>query len=212
MNELKVSLNHLPVQLGEHYSIEVTLVPDEQWDSGVMHLPVGEAVPLIVQLTALEDGGLAQVSGECRLVGECVRCLDPVEKHVHIEVSEVFSEAPDRSDHSKGWGKTSGAKASGDQEAANRDSRFNSHGIQVEGDELDAPYTIERNQIDLEPLLLDAILGESDYRPLCRPDCEGLCPHCGIKLVDAPSDHHHDFINPRFEALKGFFDQEQSEN
>lgn len=166
-------------------------------------------MPLIVQFTALEDGVLAHVSGECRLVGECVRCLDPVAKHVHIEVSEVFSEVPDRS---KGWGKTSGAKALGGREAAIRDSRSNSRGIQVEGDEMDAPYTIERNQIDLEPILLDAILGESDYRPLCRPDCEGLCPHCGIKLVDAPNDHHHDFINPRFEALKGFFDQEQSEN
>jgi uncharacterized protein len=40
-------------------------------------------------------------------------------------------------------------------------------------------YPIEDDQIDLEPMLLDALVPELPLAPLCRPDCAGLCQHCG---------------------------------
>lgn len=40
-------------------------------------------------------------------------------------------------------------------------------------------YPIEHDQIDLEPLVREAVLLELPLAPLCRPDCKGLCPVCG---------------------------------
>jgi len=34
--------------------------------------------------------------------------------------------------------------------------------------------------VDLEPLIRDALLLELPAVPLCRPDCQGLCPACGV--------------------------------
>jgi uncharacterized protein len=40
-------------------------------------------------------------------------------------------------------------------------------------------YPIADDAIDLGPLVRDAIVLELPAAPLCRPDCLGLCPHCG---------------------------------
>jgi uncharacterized protein len=37
----------------------------------------------------------------------------------------------------------------------------------------------EDGNIDLAPLLREYMLLELPIRPLCRPDCKGLCPECG---------------------------------
>ncbi len=36
--------------------------------------------------------------------------------------------------------------------------------------------------LDLEPLLREYMLLDFPMRPLCRPDCQGLCPVCGTDL------------------------------
>ena len=38
----------------------------------------------------------------------------------------------------------------------------------------------EDDIVDLEPLIRDALLLELPAVPLCRPDCRGLCPSCGV--------------------------------
>ena len=35
------------------------------------------------------------------------------------------------------------------------------------------------DQLDLEPMVREAVLLELPLAPLCRPDCAGLCPECG---------------------------------
>ena len=42
--------------------------------------------------------------------------------------------------------------------------------------------------LDLNYLVLNAILTQLPLRHLCRPDCKGLCPHCGANLNDGPCD------------------------
>lgn len=46
-------------------------------------------------------------------------------------------------------------------------------------------FPIEHDQLDLEPLVREAILLELPEAPLCRPDCAGLCPTCGVDLNTA---------------------------
>lgn len=45
--------------------------------------------------------------------------------------------------------------------------------------------------IDLEPALRDAVVLALPNNPLCRQDCPGLCPECGVHRDDLPADHSH---------------------
>jgi uncharacterized protein len=65
---------------------------------------------------------------------------------------------------------------------------------------------LDGDLLDLEPALRDALVLELPANPLCRPDCPGLCPECGVHLDDVPADHHHDQPDPRWAALGGLVD------
>lgn len=56
------------------------------------------------------------------------------------------------------------------------------------------------NTIDLEQAIIDAVGLELPFAPMCRSDCPGLCPECGVSLTAEP-DHHHDRIDPRWAKL-----------
>lgn len=63
-------------------------------------------------------------------------------------------------------------------------------------------YLIEDGFIDLAPLAHDAILLELPLAPLCRSDCRGLCPYCGIDLNDATCECQAP-LDPRWATLDG---------
>jgi uncharacterized protein len=58
--------------------------------------------------------------------------------------------------------------------------------------------------IDLEPVLRDAIVLELPFQPVCRPDCLGLCPDCGVDLNTAVDHNHDDAVDPRWSKLAQF--------
>ena len=82
---------------------------------------------------------------------------------------------------------------------------------QVEDEEEDQLW-VEQDSINLETLLRDAIVTLVDDRPLCRPDCPGLCPMCGEKWDNLPADHRHDDIDPRFSKLASLLESVQSDD
>jgi uncharacterized protein len=41
-------------------------------------------------------------------------------------------------------------------------------------------YPLSADWLDLEPLAHDACILELPLAPLCRNDCLGLCPECGV--------------------------------
>ena len=43
-------------------------------------------------------------------------------------------------------------------------------------------YEIQGEHLNLKEFLLDALYGCIPERPLCRPDCKGLCEECGQNL------------------------------
>jgi uncharacterized protein len=57
--------------------------------------------------------------------------------------------------------------------------------------------------VDLEQPIIDAVGLELPFSPVCRPDCPGLCPQCGVPLATAEPGHHHDQIDPRWAKLAG---------
>jgi uncharacterized protein len=70
---------------------------------------------------------------------------------------------------------------------------------------------LEGDLIDLEPVIRDAMVLALPLSPLCRDDCPGLCPECGVRLADAEPDHHHDAVDPRWAALQGMLDEQRED-
>jgi uncharacterized protein len=61
----------------------------------------------------------------------------------------------------------------------------------TDDEELLSPYVVD-DQLDLGRWAHDAAVLAVPPRILCRPDCAGLCPVCGVSLNDAdPSAHEH---------------------
>ena len=173
-NSLTLSLARLPRALGStlHQDL-VWVTPD---DLGTPSMSAVPGVPLDVSadFTSVEDGVLVQLATSVDLVGECVRCLDEVRGHHDVSSAEVYFEP--------------GAPALTPTDD--------------EDEEVEDLFVIgERDTIDIDTQLRDAIVTLVDPRPLCSSDCAGLCDVCGEKWVDLPADHEHVVIDPRLASL-----------
>jgi uncharacterized protein len=70
-----------------------------------------------------------------------------------------------------------------------------------EGEELESPY-VEDGVLDLRAWARDALALALPAQLLCREDCLGLCPTCGIDLNVAEPDHGHEQApDPRWAKL-----------
>ncbi len=70
--------------------------------------------------------------------------------------------------------------------------------------EPEIPRLTDHHELDLEPLVREAIQLAEPIAPLCREDCPGLCPVCGEELASGVHDHDEVPIDPRLEALRAF--------
>ncbi|MEV6316389.1 YceD family protein [Streptomyces sp. NPDC051776] len=145
----------------------------------VIGVPGDAAVELDLRLESVMEGVLVTGTVRAPLKGECVRCLEPLERELEADFQEMFS-YPDADDRSR-------ETESGD-DAEDEDLLF-----------------LEDGMFDLEPVLRDAVVLALPLQPVCREDCPGLCPECGARLADDP-DHHHDAVDIRWAALQGLAD------
>jgi uncharacterized protein len=67
--------------------------------------------------------------------------------------------------------------------------------------EEDEASRLEGELLDLEPVLRDAVVLALPFRPVCTPDCPGLCLECGARLQDDPCHAHEESVDPRWAAL-----------
>ncbi|HEY5514911.1 MAG TPA: YceD family protein [Pengzhenrongella sp.] len=145
----------------------------------VIGIPAGTDLELELRLEAVMEGVLVTGSIRGRAIGECVRCLDEVVDDVDVSLTELY--------------------------AYSERARI----AEAEGDDLEDVRELEGDLIDFEPVLRDAVVPALPFRPLCRPDCPGLCSECGAHLADDP-DHSHEILDPRWAALdrlQGTFDE-----
>jgi uncharacterized protein len=69
-------------------------------------------------------------------------------------------------------------------------------------DEPDVVRLTDHHELALGGPVRDAISLAEPIAPLCRPDCPGLCPVCGVELASGPHDHPEGDVDPRLEALR----------
>ena len=142
----------------------------------VIAVKAGTDIGLDVRLESVMEGVLVSGTAHAHATGECVRCLDPVEQDVDVTFQELYVYP----------------------EKKRRDGRPH----QGEGDESEADeYELQDDLVDLEPVLTDAVVLALPFQPVCREDCPGLCPQCGVRLADDP-EHEHDDVDPRWAALQ----------
>jgi len=75
------------------------------------------------------------------------------------------------------------------------------HSATDETTEEDEVGRLQGDLLDLEPALRDAVVLALPNHPLCREDCPGLCPECGVPWDELPAGHSHTQLDPRWAAL-----------
>ena len=80
-------------------------------------------------------------------------------------------------------------------------ARRGEEGAEVAEEDLDV-FPFDGERIDLEPLFREQFVLAVPYAPLCREDCKGLCPQCGIDRNTGTCTCEKP-IDPRLAALKG---------
>lgn len=151
-----------------------TVSAPEDFGIEVIGVPGGTDVGLDLRLESVMEGVLVTGTAHAPLKGECVRCLEPVERELDVDFQEMYAYpgADDRGGHAE------------------------------DADDEETP-TIEADLFDLEPVLRDAVVLALPLQPVCREDCPGLCPQCGSRLADDP-EHQHETADIRWAALEGF--------
>ena len=107
---------------------------------------------------------------------DCTRCLQPIASDQTIDFSVAYVSPED-------YG--------------------NSVETELKEDDLEVAI-FEDNKIDLAELAREQILLSLPTRFLCKEDCKGLCPKCGINKNMQTCRCEEKEIDPRWEALKKF--------
>ncbi|MDG4664785.1 DUF177 domain-containing protein [Mycobacterium sp. 236(2023)] len=147
---------------------------------GVELIAIDEGAPLDLdlRLESVSEGVLVTGTVSAPTSGECARCLKPVSGEVEIDLTELYA-YPD--------------SATDETTEADEVPRVGRDG--------------GAETVDLEQPIVDAVGLALPFSPVCSPDCAGLCTECGVPLIDAEPDHHHEQIDPRWAKLAQLRDQ-----
>lgn len=169
---LVIDITRLGRRPGSLRTLHETVPAPERIGLSLIGIPEGAPLTLDLQLQSVSEGVLVTGTVSAPTTGECARCLGPLSGDVSIDVTELF------------------AYPGSDTEATTEEDEV---GHVVSGNQGDS--------IDLTQTIVDAVGLTLPFSPLCREDCEGLCPECGVVLADAGPDHQHDVIDPRWAKL-----------
>ncbi len=90
--------------------------------------------------------------------------------------------------------------------AAEFDYEFDEHisnsSVAAEEDDV---IVISGSTVDVTDIALNNFLVAAPMRYLCKPDCKGLCPHCGADRNVKDCDCEDGVIDPRLSALEDLF-------
>lgn len=136
------------------------------------------------------SGRLVRVDGDAfrlrgRLVTEvefsCVLCLEPFGADVGEELDLLYLPQSDN------------VAAEGEHE----------HGL---GDDELAVSFYRNDEIDLAHMIWEQIVLALPMKPVCKPDCQGLCPDCGVNRNIKSCSCARDTVDPKWQSLKSLLE------
>lgn len=83
-------------------------------------------------------------------------------------------------------------------------ARCLTHAVQPFAEEFLETYSNKLEIIDIMLLVRQTLALTEDIQFLCRPDCKGLCPYCGVDLNKSSCNCKPENLSP-FAVLKGKF-------
>lgn len=139
-----------------------------------------------VKLTARlvsADGGAYRLRGRLETEVElpCVRCLEPFRTAVREELDLLYLSQSDN------------VAADGENE----------HGL---GDDELAVSFYRNDEIDLAHMIWEQIVLALPMKPVCKSDCQGLCPDCGVNRNTTSCACVRDTVDPRWQSLKSLLE------
>jgi uncharacterized protein len=138
---------------------------------------------------------LEKDNDKIRLVGrlqatletDCGRCLEAMPVNVDAKLDVMFLP--------EGTAVPGRAGSSGDED-------------ETEVREADTGVAFYKNDtIDLGEMIRDEFYLALPMKPLCRADCQGLCPECGVNRNRETCACKTEWVDPRMESLKKLFNQ-----
>jgi uncharacterized protein len=119
---------------------------------------------------------------------DCGRCLEPFTVAVDAPLDLMFlPEEP----------------AVGDPAAKNADDDVE---LEVRADDVGVTF-YKGDAIDLAEVMREQFYLAMPMKPLCKPDCQGLCPVCGGNRNRERCACRADWVDPRMEPLKKLLDK-----
>lgn len=106
----------------------------------------------------------------------CARCLGEYQLHLESEFTLFFRK-------SRG-------------EACDEEVELGQHDL--------VSLSYEGDEIDFTPCISEQIVMELPYKPLCKAECKGLCPVCGVDLNSGDCGCERQPLSLKFGALKDF--------
>jgi uncharacterized protein len=160
-------------------------------------LPGEEPSPGNLDVALHDTEGAFRLWGSmsCRIELSCVRCLEPFPLEIAEDLDLLYLP------YSANAGPESGQIPDRLENGDTIEESGESAGRGLAPEELAVSFYRE-DRIDLSQMMVEQIVLALPMKPLCGPDCQGLCPHCGTNrnvesCACAPED-----IDPRWEALK----------
>lgn len=139
--------------------------------------------PFDVQVHGSETNGIGIVKGDLksRATYRCSRCLCDFTEELHVPIAEHFVQK--------------------------EDDELSEADLFAGLDEQDrTPVT--GDTLDLSPHLEQAVHLALPYNPVCKQDCAGLCPECGVNRNEVTCSCNTERIDPRLADLAKFFEKD----
>lgn len=149
-------------------------------DFGDSRIDDASDVAVDIELESSSTGIIAQGKAHTRWQSVCRRCLRSVSGVVDAEIDEAFS-----------------------REVAVVSRRHDEAASDTYGD----VEPIVGDQIDFTLPVREAVLLAVPAAPLCRHDCPGLCPQCGVDLATKQCSCQVQTRDERWAALDGLRDK-----
>ena len=167
--------------------MRIELVNLEQGRGGFAHVYQPEELGSFDERVSVVEP--VTVSGKVRIAGAEVFVSGHIETRAQVECDRCLQqvETPVRADFELQY-------ITGNEYASSQAAELTENDLSVS--------VFDGEAIDVDEIVKEQILLAVPTRMLCRPDCQGICPNCGIDKNTAQCACDTDEVDPRWAALK----------